>query len=90
MRKVLTIGDYDETVGAMHRFRESTVAKWPGDPARAARIIMDIVRHDDPPLRLLLGAGAVESAEKASKARAAEAEKWTAVSRSADFPPDAA
>jgi NAD(P)-dependent dehydrogenase (short-subunit alcohol dehydrogenase family) len=40
---------------------------------------------DDPPLRLLLGARAVESAEKASQARAAEAERWAVVSRSADF-----
>ena len=78
--------DYDQTVGAMNRYRQSTAPSWPGDPARAARIIVDIARLDDPPLRLLLGAGAVESAEKASRARAAEAEKWADVSRSADFP----
>jgi len=52
----------------------------------AARIITDIVRLDDPPLRLLLGSDAVESAENASRARAAEAEAWAEVSRSADFP----
>ena len=78
--------DYDLTVGAMNRYREATVSQWPGDPARAAKIITDIVRLDEPPLRLLLGAGAVELAEEASKARAAEAEKWADVSRSADFP----
>jgi NAD(P)-dependent dehydrogenase (short-subunit alcohol dehydrogenase family) len=78
--------DYDLTVGAMNRYRAATVSQWPGDPARAAKIITDIVRLDEPPLRLLLGAGAVELAEEASKARAAEAEKWADVSRSADFP----
>ncbi len=78
--------DYEETVGKMNRFRESTVARWPGDPARAAKIITDIVRVDDPPLRLLLGAGAVDSAAASSANRAAEAEKWADVSRSADFP----
>jgi hypothetical protein len=62
------------------------VDKWPGDPDRAAKIITDIVGLDEPPLRLLLGAGAVESAEQSSQARAAEAEKWAEVSRSADFP----
>jgi NAD(P)-dependent dehydrogenase (short-subunit alcohol dehydrogenase family) len=77
--------DYEQTVGAMIRSRELSDGKQPGDPARAARIIVDIVRLDEPPLRLLLGARAVESAEKASKARAAEGEKWAAVSRSADF-----
>ena len=79
--------DYDQTVGEINRYRASTVEKWPGDPARAAKIIMDVVRHDDPPLRLLLGAAAVESARKASESRAAEAEKWAVVSASADFPP---
>jgi NAD(P)-dependent dehydrogenase (short-subunit alcohol dehydrogenase family) len=77
--------EYDETVGAMNRYRASSVATWLGDPARAAKIIVGLVRLDEPPLRLLLGASAVESAEKASRARAAEAEKWAAVSRSADF-----
>ncbi|MEA2589729.1 MAG: hypothetical protein QOH66_2656, partial [Actinomycetota bacterium] len=62
--------EYDETVGAMNRYRESSVATWLGDPARAAKIIVGLVRLDEPPLRLLLGASAVESAEKASQARA--------------------
>jgi NAD(P)-dependent dehydrogenase (short-subunit alcohol dehydrogenase family) len=77
--------DYQQTVGETTRARSSTDGQQPGDPARAARIIMDVVRLDEPPLRLLLGAYAVESAEKASKARAAEAEEWATVSRSADF-----
>jgi NAD(P)-dependent dehydrogenase (short-subunit alcohol dehydrogenase family) len=78
--------DYEQTVGEMNRYRTATVAGWPGDPARAARIITDIVALDEPPLRLLLGAGAVESAAQAADARAAEAEAWAEVSRSADFP----
>jgi NAD(P)-dependent dehydrogenase (short-subunit alcohol dehydrogenase family) len=78
--------DYEQTVGEMNRYRESTVATWRGDPVRAARIITDVVRLDDPPLRLLLGAGAVESAATSSASRTAEAERWAEVSRSADFP----
>jgi NAD(P)-dependent dehydrogenase (short-subunit alcohol dehydrogenase family) len=78
--------DYDETVGAMNRFRESTVSTWRGDPKRAAHILLDIVDLDDPPLRLLLGAGAVSSADESSRQRTAEAERWAEVSRSADFP----
>jgi NAD(P)-dependent dehydrogenase (short-subunit alcohol dehydrogenase family) len=80
--------DYEATVGEMNRFRESTVATWAGDPKRAAQIIVDIAGLDDPPLRLLLGAGAVESAANSSRARADEAERWAAVSRSADFGAD--
>jgi NAD(P)-dependent dehydrogenase (short-subunit alcohol dehydrogenase family) len=78
--------DYEQTVGRMNEFRRQTAAAWPGDPARAARILLDVVALPDPPLRLLLGAAAVESAEKSSVARAAEAAAWAEVSRSADFP----
>jgi NAD(P)-dependent dehydrogenase (short-subunit alcohol dehydrogenase family) len=80
--------DYESTVGEMNRFRESTVATWAGDPKRAAQIIVDIAGLDDPPLRLLLGAGAVESAANSSRARAEEADRWSAVSKSADFGAD--
>ena len=78
--------DYEATVGAMNRYREDSDGTQPGDPARAARIIMDVVAAEDAPLRLLLGAGAVEMAEKSSRERAAEALAWADVSRSADFP----
>jgi NAD(P)-dependent dehydrogenase (short-subunit alcohol dehydrogenase family) len=78
--------DYEDTVGAMNRYRESTVTTWRGDPGRAADILLDLVDLDEPPLRLLLGDGAVRSADKSSRERAAEAERWAEVSRSADFP----
>jgi NAD(P)-dependent dehydrogenase (short-subunit alcohol dehydrogenase family) len=82
-----TVGEgYEDSVGAMNRFRASTVSTWRGDPKRAANILVDLVDLDDPPLRLLLGEGAVTSAEQSSRERAAEAERWAEVSRSADFP----
>ena len=82
-----TVGiDYEDTVGAMNRFRKSTVTTWRGDPRRAANIILDVVDLEEPPLRLLLGDGAVRSADKSSRERAAEAERWAEVSSSADFP----
>jgi NAD(P)-dependent dehydrogenase (short-subunit alcohol dehydrogenase family) len=84
---VTAIGaDYEDTVGKMNRFRESTVATWRGDPRRAANILLDVVDRDEPPLRLLLGDGAVKSAQTSSQERAAEAEQWADVSRAADFP----
>jgi NAD(P)-dependent dehydrogenase (short-subunit alcohol dehydrogenase family) len=78
--------DYEPTVGVTSRNIAASSGHQPGDPARAARIITDIVNLPDPPLRLLLGAGAVASAAETSRARAAEAERWADVSRSADFP----
>ncbi|MEA2637401.1 MAG: hypothetical protein QOE18_458, partial [Chloroflexota bacterium] len=88
MRAPAVGADYEQTVGANNRARAATVDHWRGDPARAAKIIVDVVGLDDPPLRLLLGAGAVESAAQASRTRADEAERWAETSRSADFPPD--
>jgi NAD(P)-dependent dehydrogenase (short-subunit alcohol dehydrogenase family) len=85
MRRAPVGEDDDQSVGAMNRLRDATDGKQPGDPARAAKIILDIVEVDDPPLRLLLGADAVASAQKSSAERAAETEKWAAVSRSTDF-----
>jgi NAD(P)-dependent dehydrogenase (short-subunit alcohol dehydrogenase family) len=78
--------DYEPTVGVISRNLVASSGNQPGDPARAAKIIMDIVNLDEPPRRLLLGTFALESAAEASKTRAAEAERWAEVSRSADFP----
>jgi NAD(P)-dependent dehydrogenase (short-subunit alcohol dehydrogenase family) len=86
MRMAAVGADYAQTVGAMHRLRAATDGQQAGDPARAAKIIIDVVGLDDPPLRLLLGAGAVEAAEKSAQARAEETQRWAEVSRSADFP----
>ncbi|GGK92923.1 short-chain dehydrogenase/reductase [Sphaerisporangium melleum] len=79
--------DYEQTVGAMNRRRAGFDRNAPGDPARAARILLDIVALDEPPLRLLLGSDAVKLADTSSQARAAEAAQWAEVSRSTDFPP---
>ena len=78
------------TAGATRRPRawEASLAEWPGDPAKAARIITDVVELEEPPLRLLLGAGAVESTAKATKERAAETQEWAPVSRFVDFGTD--
>jgi NAD(P)-dependent dehydrogenase (short-subunit alcohol dehydrogenase family) len=78
--------DYEQSVGEINRWREQTSGTQPGDPARAARIIVEAVRLEDPPRRLLLGAGAVAQARDAGAARAAELEQWAELSASADFP----
>ncbi len=86
MQRAEVSEDYESTVGALNRFREQFEGSQAGDPERGAKIIIDIVRLEQPPLRLLLGSDAVRSAEESSKVRAAEAAQWAEVSRSADFP----
>jgi len=79
-------GDYEETVGAFNKYRAANDGTQPGDPSRAAHIIVDTVESATPPRRLVLGAGALDSIRAAAEARAAETEKWAGVSASADFP----
>ncbi|MFI6833038.1 oxidoreductase [Kribbella sp. NPDC050241] len=77
--------DYDATVGELNRFRLETDGKQAGDPAKAARAILDIVALDTPPLRLLLGNDALTHADRASRSRADEAATWAHISTSTDF-----
>jgi len=78
--------DYRESVAFMHDLRRTMNGNEPGDPARAARIIIDVVESPEPPRRLLLGSDAVELALANGTERNEEAREWAAVSRSADFP----
>jgi NAD(P)-dependent dehydrogenase (short-subunit alcohol dehydrogenase family) len=78
--------DYEETVGVLNRYRRDNDGTQPGDPARAAEVIIDVVGTDDPPRRLLLGGDALALARQAAEARAAETEKWAEVSDSVGFP----
>ncbi|NMO50788.1 SDR family NAD(P)-dependent oxidoreductase [Actinoplanes sp. TBRC 11911] len=80
------IPDYEQTVGRMNEFRRTTAGTWAGDPARAARILVDVVNNPEPPLQLVLGAAAVEMVERATEERLAELRNWAEVSRAADFP----
>jgi NAD(P)-dependent dehydrogenase (short-subunit alcohol dehydrogenase family) len=76
--------DYDATVGRLQRYRRAHRGAEPGDPERAARVLLDVVAMDRPPLRLLLGSDALRLAERAARARAQEADLWADVSRSTD------
>jgi len=77
--------EYDSTIGAMIRFRESHNGAQPGDPAKAALAILTIVDVDDPPLRLLLGSDAVHLADLDNQARIETDRKWRELSLSTDF-----
>src|SRR5215207_337321 len=77
--------DYEPTVGEINRYRVSVDGKQPGDPARAAKAVVDIAELDEPPLRLLLGNDALEHAGRASRSRADEAAEWAHVTTSTDY-----
>jgi NAD(P)-dependent dehydrogenase (short-subunit alcohol dehydrogenase family) len=73
--------EYDETVGVMARmFNPETTAA--SDPAKVARLLLDVVTLPEPPLRLLVGPDAFAYATAAGRALLAEDEKWRELSDS--------
>ena len=79
--------EYDSTVGAAARFQRDYNGAQPGDPARAAAVIIRLAELDEPPLRLLLGSDAVRIAEESGLARLEADKKWRDLSVSTDFGP---
>jgi NAD(P)-dependent dehydrogenase (short-subunit alcohol dehydrogenase family) len=78
--------EYDATVGAAARFQRDYNGKQPGDPKRAADVLLRLVSMADPPLRLLLGSDAYNAAEKNDLAKIESGSRWKELSVSTDFP----
>lgn len=77
--------EYAATVGAMVRYQHDYDGKQPGDPRKAAAVILRVVGLDQPPLRLLLGSDAFRAVEQADRAKAEADQKWRDLSLSTDF-----
>lgn len=56
-----------------------------GNPDKAAKVIIDLVEHPEPPVHLVLGSDAVAILEVVDADRKAEFEKWKSVSITTDF-----
>lgn len=77
--------DYDATVGAAERFQRDYDGKQPGDPVKAAKVIVAVAAMAEPPLRLLLGSDAVRIIAQADHAKAEADLRWRELSISTDF-----
>jgi NAD(P)-dependent dehydrogenase (short-subunit alcohol dehydrogenase family) len=82
--------EYAATVGAAAKFQRDYDGKQPGDPAKAAVVIIQVATMDQPPLRLLLGSDAVRVVEQADLARFEADKKWRELSVSTDLEPGGA
>lgn len=80
------ISDYDATSGKFQQFLSRISGKQPGDPDRAAEIIVQMVHRGKAPMRLALGKYAVDKVRKVLRSREAELTEWESAAAGADFP----
>lgn len=81
-----SIDAYSETAGQMQRNLAKLSGNQPGDPARAAAAMMQVVESEAPPLRLPLGAKAVAAISSKARGVVENVEQWKDASLAADFP----
>ena len=77
--------EYESTVGASVRFQINYNGKQPGDPAKAAAVLLHIASLPEPPLRLLLGSDSYAAAEKNSLDKLESDRQWKNLSVSTDY-----
>ncbi len=80
------IDDYTQTAGKRRESTRASSGQQPGDPARAAAAIIGAVEAAEPPLRLLLGAGALKIAYARLDALRANFDAWRDTTLGVDFP----
>ncbi len=80
------IDAYAATAGERRKLITGRSGNQPGDPVRAARAIIDAALSDTPPLRLLLGQGALGLARKKLDTLRRDFDAWEATTVGADYP----
>jgi NAD(P)-dependent dehydrogenase (short-subunit alcohol dehydrogenase family) len=79
------IADYAGTAGKRRKEVDTVDGTQPGDPAKAARVLIAAVNSDRPPALLLLGADAVGAFSGVLDAQRTELESWRQLSTSTDL-----
>ncbi|MCB4769936.1 SDR family NAD(P)-dependent oxidoreductase [Ancylobacter sp. Lp-2] len=77
--------EYDAVVGAAARMQRDFDGRQPGDPVRAASVVVQIAAMEKPPLRLALGSDAFRALVEADRGRLEELQRWQELSVSTDF-----
>jgi NADP-dependent 3-hydroxy acid dehydrogenase YdfG len=80
------IADYDGTAANMRKYFAENDGKQKGDPLRAVQAMMQVVDSPNPPLRLLLGASALQRLRGKFTNWEKEIAAWEQVTTGADFP----
>ncbi len=79
-----SVEGYESTVDARVGFFQSGKFVPVGDPDKAAKAMVELADHPEPPTHLILGSEAIGLLKNADNLRSAEMEKWMPVSLSTD------
>ena len=80
-----SIADYDAVMDPIRAGRQAKSGNQPGDPAKAAQVLLALVEAENPPVRLFLGDDALELVDRKLDGMKAEIVAWQALSRSTSF-----
>ncbi len=83
----IVIDDYKSTAHSTQEMIRKNSGVQPGDPVRAAIAIMKVVDAENPPVRLLLGAGALKGARAKITELQTDIDTWEETTVWADNPP---
>jgi NAD(P)-dependent dehydrogenase (short-subunit alcohol dehydrogenase family) len=85
MHRSTEISAYADTVGPTRAFIDGMDGTQPGDPRKAAAAIITALHAPEPPLRLALGADAVDAIRAKHEQLRADLDRWEALSRDTAF-----
>jgi NAD(P)-dependent dehydrogenase (short-subunit alcohol dehydrogenase family) len=77
-----SIEDYAQTAGVTRELLAGFNHAQAGDPVKLAAVVVDLAESDDPPLRIQLGADAVQRVEAKLDFMRAELDRWRSVALS--------
>jgi NAD(P)-dependent dehydrogenase (short-subunit alcohol dehydrogenase family) len=80
-----SIADYDAVMDPIRAARQAKSGNQPGDPDKAAQVLLRLVAAEAPPARLFLGEDALGLAAQKLDRMRAEMREWDALSRSTGF-----
>lgn len=84
-RTARSISDYDAIMDPLRAARQAKSGAQPGDPAKAAQAVLQLIDAEKPPVRLYLGDDALSLVDHKLKVMRRETDGWDALSRSTNF-----
>jgi NAD(P)-dependent dehydrogenase (short-subunit alcohol dehydrogenase family) len=84
-RAATSMEAYQPTVGKFLQFLNTIEGKQPGDPDKAAQVLIQVVNSEKPPLRLVLGKYAYSKFRQKIASLTQELDDWEAIAANTDF-----